>query len=683
MSECAINQQQCAKNLKTYSFDIFDTLFTRRTAVPVGIFKIMQYKLGKESDCPDFIADNFFTLRTETELYLRKNRFNLFGAEDVTLDEIYDSLNSNYNLGSELTDKIKNLEIQLEINNVVPLRKNIELYKKLKSDKNNNVILISDMYLPEDVIRRMLIKADSCLEDAKLYLSCECNHKTKHYGSLYNYVKNSENISVKEWFHYGDNPHADIKRANECGISTKLLPQLGTSRIDNFLLNCAPKNCIIDAIAGASRLGRKSIMSEAYKLGLDITAPLLYSFVNYVLNNAIANNYLDLYFVARDGYILKVIADKIINKRNLKIKTHYLYGSRYAWRLANESNYDLLIDFIFDDFKYDREVTASVLAWKLKIDIAHIHRYFGDKLNKLSSDKKYRDLLKKNAEFKEFLIDCHNKKRQLLIKYMKQECGLNPHNIVLVDLDGSGRTNDCLQSVLSEDMNCVIHSYYFLQFFNTEQSDKSRKYSYFLSDSYFTNWIELLTCNVEGQCIGYEENSGIVKPILEPFRSDWMESWGFTEYIEGINAYVNNIVEFEDINGICISSYDFYMLLLNYIYSCQDKKLAETLGSVIHSENGREDTLQSAVPITLKECFLMLFGKKNILRENLSFLRIARSENFKRRLYEFYLKYGSLRKFLINITVIPKKELFEITFLGVKLKSKNVLRLISKLKGKN
>lgn len=31
-----------------YSFDVFDTLITRRTAVPEGIFAIMQSDLGRE-----------------------------------------------------------------------------------------------------------------------------------------------------------------------------------------------------------------------------------------------------------------------------------------------------------------------------------------------------------------------------------------------------------------------------------------------------------------------------------------------------------------------------------------------------------------------------------------------------------------------------------------------------------
>ena len=44
--------------------------------------------------------------------------------------------------------------------------------------------------------------------------------------------------------------------------------------------------------------------------------------------------------IARDGYIPKLITDIVIQKRGLDIKTKYLYGSRLAWRIPTENNYE-------------------------------------------------------------------------------------------------------------------------------------------------------------------------------------------------------------------------------------------------------------------------------------------------------------------------------------------------------
>lgn len=46
-----------------YSFDVFDTLITRTTALPNGIFALMQSRLMQERELnglDDYVIDNFF-----------------------------------------------------------------------------------------------------------------------------------------------------------------------------------------------------------------------------------------------------------------------------------------------------------------------------------------------------------------------------------------------------------------------------------------------------------------------------------------------------------------------------------------------------------------------------------------------------------------------------------------------
>src|SRR5699024_7124070 len=57
-----------------------------------------------------------------------------------------------------------------------------------------------------------------------------------------------------------------------------------------------------------------------------------------VLQHALKHGYKDLYFISRDGYFLKKIADVLINKLKLPLNTKYIYGSRKAWRVASFIN---------------------------------------------------------------------------------------------------------------------------------------------------------------------------------------------------------------------------------------------------------------------------------------------------------------------------------------------------------
>ena len=195
---------------KLYSFDIFDTLITRKTATPLGIFLLMQDKL-KSYDIDKHVKNNFYYIRIETERYLRRYFCNPEN-EDITLSLIYDLIANNYNLSEKEKNALMDLEIELEYENSVPIYDNINLIEELVKN-NNKVILISDMYLSTDVIRNMLLKHSNVFEKIKIYVSSELK-KTKSTGNLYKLIKEKEQIEYTDWLHKGDNKYADIKMAN-------------------------------------------------------------------------------------------------------------------------------------------------------------------------------------------------------------------------------------------------------------------------------------------------------------------------------------------------------------------------------------------------------------------------------------------------------------------------------------
>ena len=89
------------KMSELYSFDIFDTLITRNTATPFGIFYLMEHRIKNDSkfyDLPKFLVENFFRIRTQSEYFSQKNQLKLNKKLETTFDLIYQIIEENYNL---------------------------------------------------------------------------------------------------------------------------------------------------------------------------------------------------------------------------------------------------------------------------------------------------------------------------------------------------------------------------------------------------------------------------------------------------------------------------------------------------------------------------------------------------------------------------------------------------------
>lgn len=152
-----INKDNKETNSTTilYSFDIFDTLITRTTATPCGIFSIMEKHLLQDSEYanfPEIVKQNFFIIRQEAENFIRTNKKLMYDEQDIKFEDIYKIIKNNYNLNETQINTLMNLELNTEIKNIIPIQKNINTLKELIF-KNNRVVLISDMYHSEKTIR--------------------------------------------------------------------------------------------------------------------------------------------------------------------------------------------------------------------------------------------------------------------------------------------------------------------------------------------------------------------------------------------------------------------------------------------------------------------------------------------------------------------------------------------------
>lgn len=325
-----------------YSFDVFDTLITRKTAVPDGIFAVMQSELEKEeyNDIPASIRKNFYRLRIAAEK-LARHSYQNGGTEDVTLVQIYDALAIRGELTRIQREQIVRLECDVEYRECVPIEKNVMQVKKILSD-GEEVILISDMYLPKEQIYRMLSKADPILGELQLYVSGDCK-KRKRTGAIYRFAMEQSYFTGAECIHIGDNEKMDAIAAGKEGLHTRLSWFPGLLPIEKELLDQTPGDIWLNRVIGCGRrarlsLGEEMAEREGVLAGTSVGGILLNFYMQWVLRSALARGIKRLYFMVPDGYVLKRIADIQIQKMGLAVETCY----------CNEIEYTGLRDFTND-----------------------------------------------------------------------------------------------------------------------------------------------------------------------------------------------------------------------------------------------------------------------------------------------------------------------------------------------
>lgn len=655
------------KEYKLYSFDIFDTLITRKVATPKGIFVLMKDIINqspKFADLPNDVKTNFFNYRTNSEFYLRQINNQWNDGKDISLDMIYNHIQHTYFLTNEQTQAIKELEIQLELDNIIPIKENIEKLKVLL-EKGKRVVLISDMYLPEYIIKEMLLKCDPVLCQVKLYLSSTLGFmKTKQ--ALFHYVKEQENVEFREWTHMGDNKFADFFCARKLGIKAVLYPYVKFKEYEKSLLVANSQNSFVQISLGCAKNIRlnKFPNDEKAQLGASLAGPILFPYIYWLLDQAQKRGIERLYFIARDGYILKLIADLIIKENNLPIKTKYIYGSRKAWRISalnldDDELYRQFIQFTMYEpkkipqaFGLTKEEFLSILPKKLR-------NYSTSK-----PDKRLAEYLYNNKDVLKFAIEKNKAQKNCVINYLKNTIDCTDDKFAFVDLDGSGLTQNCLARLMNNFYDKKIKSFYYAVTPACCRSLNLEKYYYYtLKRGNMGNMLELLTRAPHGQTLKYANQDKNFEPILEQIDVTNFKAWGFDSYISGILEYCN-LLNQNKYKYIQLDNQVILDIYINYLFLSIDKNTATLLGSIVHTSYGKESD-EFAPKLSVFDAFHYLFRKK-IDTDNLMYSK-ARSNKFVNKIIEYRQAHPKFRKELINLYINKTQQDAVFTILGIRI----------------
>ncbi|HHV10479.1 MAG TPA: hypothetical protein GXX75_09415 [Clostridiales bacterium] len=597
------------------SFDVFDTLITRTTAIPSGVFALMQDELRKNSmyfDVPEYIRENFVDLRLNSEVLARKSYCN--GAlEDITLHQIYDALAMTGTLEEDIRIKLCVLEREIEYKCSIGIEQNIDKIKGYIK-QGEKVVLISDMYLEEDTIRKMLIKADPIFEKIKIYVSSGYG-KTKGSTNLFWAVKNIEKAEFSEWTHYGDNPKTDIQSAERLGIKAQYLKFEPLLKCELKALKYNEKNTFIQQTIGIARNTRLFYGLTAVKaIGSTIGGAVLFPYVWWIIQESIKKKISRLYFIARDGFILKKIADIIIKELGYQINTYYIYGSRRAWRMPsfNKSNSD--VELLLNWSHPNNIKTIIDLADVFQITESQLISFLPNHYKKIkcftaANFKIIKENLAANNEFKEFLYKIHENKRMEVIKYLQQEIDFSDDNMAFVELAGSGYTQLCLANIISEFYHYPIKTFYF-KMDRVHKNVNCRFFDFLPSNLYLHVIIEMLCRAPQSQTIGYKEIKNKMVPILGEEEGRAIIQHGIYDYIEGIEWFTQEYVKL--IQSTDIKPYKLELLLkyMDYIAKEPDKEVMEFIGGMPNSVTGRENKVIQYAPALLRRDIINIFLKR-------------------------------------------------------------------------
>ena len=644
-----------------YSFDIFDTLLGRSCLLPVGVFRYVQQKIVESGEgFPYYFSENYFKIRPWCESNAREyhNKSTLYRGTDtleISFDQIFEHMKDVYELTDRQVQLLKEWELECEYKTSVPITENIDTVKELVN-AGETVVLISDMYLPEEFIKKLLAKADPVLESLPLYLSSNSGYQ-KTTNKLFLEVYHSLDYIYGEWIHTGDNQKADINVPSTLGITPNKITARSFNGYEKALCNFTDTYDAYQVSNLFSRFRNDNPEATEAQLFAYCYAPMYFvPYVHWAIKHAIRNGTECLYFISRDGHHLKRIADIIIEKRGYKIKTKYIYGSRKAWQIPsqiNEIDEEMWSEFgllaglnSFDEIIEAMRMTEEEFA-KMFPELMYLkdEDMIIDKqvLNGLS------EILSSSDEYKAYLLDFAKKQREPVEKYLKQEINFD-EKYAFVEYWGRGYTQTCLSKLINNITGNEEENIFYYARSIYPSHGKVIRYN-FTANNFSLIFIEAIFANLHYKTVSqYVETENGMEPIITPNDNNAELHEMMQEYLPKFTEDYMSL-ELENENDLERSLFDFGLSFFHR--NPKHSVLFNCISTLKDSVASNGNPIEWAPPITWKDVFGKLKGK-NIRTKNVDW-SISRSSRSIKMSYNFYKKHLKGKKTMSTIKKVAKK----------------------------
>lgn len=510
-----LNCKYVVEMLSSYdlvTFDIFDTLITRLVYQPDDLFNLLERILKEKYG----VAINFLKKRKEAEALAWKEY-----GDFCSIHHIYEKLPLVTDFTEGEAAEIKQLEIDLEMKLCVPRRDVLSIYRDLlKAGKR--IILVSDMYLPGDIIEKILAKCGfSGYEE--LWISCD-KGKRKDKDTIWDDFL--ETYGALRTIHVGDNAYSDCQLLSDRGRDYLLLlssaEQFRLSRqydryrpfIDgtvehSLVLGYMVNQCLYNSPFAMGENGVPCLDSPD-KLSRGIYGPLFLAFCEYIHKTSRDNT--KLLFLAREGYFFQKLYKKYCQEFGYEERENYYFlTSRRATSVAQIETYLDAKELLKTNF--DGKMAALFLE-RYGLTISEEE---GNEPVKLPRDMgKAILVLKKHAAE---LLDKAQDEKAHYLRYIKQEIGkeIDWDQVTVVDLGYAGTIQSYLMKIVEHPMDgCYMVTDYHMKPENGYGTSRGL-YSFWESKRFDDNklFLESVAAAPHGQVIRFEEQDGKERAVLK------------------------------------------------------------------------------------------------------------------------------------------------------------------------
>jgi predicted HAD superfamily hydrolase len=548
------------------SFDIFDTVIVRKVLDPADIFTIVEYLYIKKHGKLNF---DFKKIRIKAEPEATKIAFQKNGLQSLNLNEIYHHIQKEQNIDHQVISRLKTLEIETEQKFCVRNEYMYSFYQYCIGS-GKKIIFTSDMYLPEDVITKIL-HDNGYTTFNKLYLSSVIR-KSKSKGTLFSHILNELACPPSSMLHIGDYFYADIINSMKKGIKTYYYEKPSEHAFQRQEFKALKqryndKLSIDESIYFATVINKVFTRRNQnnddlwYNFGYIYCGIIYLGFIRWLTNQLIEQKIEKAFFLARDGYMMHKVYH-LMNQNKVVPPSEYMYASRRAINIPTISDNidDSSLKLLCNIFP---NLSVEDYLGRIHIDSnQHINKIkdagFTDKTDKIisASDKDKLAILF-NLLTKEICeISAHE--RTNLINYLRQIHFIREGKIAIVDIGWQGTMQNSLDK-LSDllDTKMDIQGYY-LGTFDTAKRyvSKGLPMSGYLCNLSLpqknhevimscVHMFEFIFSAPHGSVIKFQATEDRVAPVFENNIFSHKKTKIITEFQAGALDFINDFIETE------------------------------------------------------------------------------------------------------------------------------------------
>lgn len=441
------------------SFDLFDTLVMRRTLYSDDVAKYVDCQLKEKG----VYINDFCNRRLSGEKELSRNAA-------PTLTQIYQKLLEKDTISNITAARLADMEWHIDFQLLVPRKEVCDLFRRTV-ECGKKVYVVSDTYYSKTQLVQILGKC-GITEYMDILASSEYGiGKTQ---GLYQVLRDRE--KTEKCLHIGDDLVADMQSASSFGFKTcrlhsgiDLLESLGGLGIQDYLDSLSDHlkagmfvSQVFNTPFQFENDDGRIEMTDVYDIGYLLCAPVVSDFVLWFYDCMQKGCFRNIWFSARDGYLIRRMYKYLIKALEQDDQTIYFLTSRTAAiRAGVRSPEDIRY---VDEMQYSGTLDDKLLErFGIDTDGSGLEKFLTDEIGLM----KYQTLIFERAQ----------RVSENYQKYISK-IGVREGDVAFFDFVAKGTTQLYLQRLVCNHLT----GFYFLQLEKEYMNERNMDIQAFYTD---------------------------------------------------------------------------------------------------------------------------------------------------------------------------------------------------------